>query len=224
MALQETWRWFGPHDPVTLKEIKQTGAEGIVSALHHIPIGEIWEIKEIQTRKKMIDEEGFSWSVVESLPVHEDIKKGESNYRQYIENYKISIRNLGQCEIDTICYNFMPVLDWSRTNLSVEFRDGAITTGFESTVFAAFDLFILQRPGAEDSYSAEQIDRARQYYDGLTKKQREKLVEVILLGFPGSLKAYTLDEFKNAVMYYITTARENFEILTKRGKKVVIWL
>ena len=202
MSLQQTWRWFGPHDPVTLKEIKQTGAEGIVSALHHIPTGEIWEINEIQLRKRMVEAEGFSWSVVESLPVHEDIKKGEGNYRQYIENYKISIKNLGQCGIDTICYNFMPVLDWSRTDLSVEFKDGAITTRFETTAFAAFDLFILQRPHSENTYSSEQINEAKRYYDNLSEKQRKKLIEVILLGFPGSLESYTLEEFKQAVIHY----------------------
>jgi mannonate dehydratase len=202
MALEETWRWFGPKDPVTLKEVKQTGAKGIVSALHHIPRGEIWPVNEILDRKKLIETEGFMWSVVESLPVHEDIKQKKDHYHRYIENYKRSVENLGKCGIDIICYNFMPVLDWSRTNLDLVNPDGSISSGFEAKVFAAFDLFILKRPGADRDYAKDQYAEAEVFFAKLGANQREKLTQTILLGFPGSLETYTLEEFKSATMAY----------------------
>ena len=202
MGFEQSWRWFGPNDPVSLKEIKQTGATGIVSALHHIPIGEIWPVDEIMKRKKNIQDEGFNWTVVESVPVHENIKKRKDNHLQLIENYKQTIRNLGNCGIDTVCYNFMPVLDWSRTDLKVEFKDGSVTTKFEAKAFAAFDLFILKRPGAVINYNEEQIKKAKEYYDSLNDNQKEKLKDTILLGLPGSLEAYNLEEFKLALSEY----------------------
>jgi mannonate dehydratase len=202
VGFEQSWRWFGPNDPVSLKEIKQTGATGIVSALHHIPIGEIWPVDEIMKRKKNIQDEGFNWTVVESVPVHENIKKRKDNYLQLIENYKQTIRNLGNCGIDTVCYNFMPVLDWSRTDLKVEFKDGSVTTKFEAKAFAAFDLFILKRPGAAINYNEEQIKKAKEYYDSLNDNQKEKLKDTILLGLPGSLEAYNLEEFKLALSEY----------------------
>jgi mannonate dehydratase len=204
MGLEHTWRWFGPKDPITLKEIKQTGAAGVVTALHQIPAGEIWSVDEITKRKNLIESAGLRWSVAESVPVHEDIKKGQGNYRKFIENYKESIRNLGKCGIDIICYNFMPVLDWSRTDLEVVFRDGSITTKFEANVFAAFDLFILARPGTENDYNEEQIHHARQYYENLSASQKDRLVQSVLLGFPGSGDAYTLEELKAALVEYRT--------------------
>ncbi len=202
MAFEKTWRWFGPNDPVSLKEIKQTGATGVVTALHQIPVGEIWSEEEITSRKKIIESEGLTWSVVESLPVHENIKKKKDNYLQCIENYKVSIKNLGGCGIDTVCYNFMPVLDWSRTDLKVEFRDGSITTRFESRAFAAFDLFILKREGAEKDYGKGLASEAKKYYESLNEDQRKKLKDTVLLGLPGSLETYTLDEFKTALNEY----------------------
>jgi mannonate dehydratase len=202
MALEKTWRWFGPKDPITLAEIKQTGATGIVTALHHIPIGEIWPVDEIQKRKKLIEANGFTWSVAESVPVHEDIKKEKGNYNRFVENYKQSITNLGRSGIDTICYNFMPVLDWSRTKLDVEFRDGSITTKFENTVFAAFDIFILKRPDAQMDYPEKKVSEARIYFDKMNIDQKKKLEETILLGLPGSLEAYSLEEFKAALQEY----------------------
>jgi len=202
MAFEETWRWFGPKDPITLKEIKQTGATGIVTALHHIPSGEIWPVDEIIKRKQIIELEGLQWSVAESVPVHENIKKRKGNYCQLIENYKESVRNLGKCGIDTVCYNFMPILDWSRTDLQVEYKDGSITTKFETNVFAAFDLFILKRPNAEKNYSEDQIRKAEEYYRSVNETQKNQLTKTILLGLPGSLEAYTLVEFKSALHEY----------------------
>jgi len=202
MTLESTWRWFGPADPVTLKEVKQTGATGIVTALHHIPIGEVWSVDEILKRKQEIESEGLQWSVAESLPVHEAIKKRKGNYSQRIENYKTSLRNLGHCGIDTVCYNFMPVLDWSRTSLDVEFKDGSITTKFEAKAFAAFDIFVLKRPGAAQHYGDHQYHLAKEYYDGLDERQREKLLQTVLLGLPGSKEAYTLEQFKLALADY----------------------
>lgn len=202
MAFEQTWRWFGPKDPFTLKEIKQTGSTGIVTALHHIPVGDVWTIDEILNRKEVIESEGLTWSVVESVPVHENIKKRKANFQQLIDNYKLSIRNLGICGVRTVCYNFMPVLDWSRTNLNIVFKDGSITSGFEAHVFAAFDLFILKRKGAEKSYRAEQQSRAEKYYKELDDIQIENLKNTVLYGLPGSLEAYTLDEFRRALSEY----------------------
>jgi mannonate dehydratase len=202
MTLEPTWRWFGPSDPISLKEIRQTGATGIVTALHHIPVGDVWSVGEILKRKNEVESEGLRWSVAESLPVHEAIKKRKGDYPRFIENYKTSLRNLGECGVDTVCYNFMPVLDWSRTALDVEFKDGSITTKFEATVFAAFDLFILKRANAAESYTEEQCSQATQYYDLLNESGRQKLLQTILLGFPGSNEAYTLEQFKLALTEY----------------------
>ena len=202
MALEQTWRWFGPKDPVKLTEVKQAGATGIITALHHIPVGNIWSVNEIIKRKSIIESEGLRWSVAESVPVHENIKKRKDNYQQLINNYKQSIRNLGKCGINNVCYNFMPVLDWSRTDLKVKFSDGSITTRFEAKALAAFDLFLLKRKNAEKNYTETQIIAAEKYYKGLDDSRKQKLIETVLLGLPGSLEAYSLEEFKSAILEY----------------------
>jgi mannonate dehydratase len=202
MPFEQTWRWFGPKDPVSLKEAKQAGIAGIVTALHDIPVGEVWPSDAIQKRKEIIEAEGLHWSVAESVPVHENIKKRTGDYRRLIENYKESIRNLGRCGIKTICYNFMPVLDWSRTDLHVTFRDGSITTKFDMRAFAAFDLFILKRHDAEKNYTGKQIADAKDFFDTLGEGQKEELKRTVLFGLPGSLQAYTLEEFRSAIGEY----------------------
>ena len=202
MALEQTWRWFGPHDPISLREIAQTGATGIVTALHQIPPGLQWPADEILSRKKLIEEHGLTWSVAESIPVHEDIKKRTGDYRKFIENYRESIRNLGKSGIRTVCYNFMPVLDWSRTDIRVRFRDGSITTRFEARAFAAFDLYLLKRASAAGEYTEEQLAGARKYFGELTEAQKVQLVETVLLGLPGSLEAYSLEGLRSALQEY----------------------
>jgi mannonate dehydratase len=200
--LENTWRWFGSNDQISLKDIKQTGATGVVTALHQIPVGEVWSVKDIMNRKKIIEAENLSWSVVESLPVHEDIKKRDNNYKQLMTNYKKSLVNLAKCGIDTVCYNFMPILDWSRTDLNARFRDGSITTKFEIKVFAAFDIFLLKRPNAEKDYTKSQIDQAKKFYMRLSNYQKRKLTQSILLGFPGSLESYTPGKLKELIAGY----------------------
>ncbi len=202
MPLEQTWRWFGPQDPISLTEIRQTGATGIVTALHHIPTGDVWPVDEVTKRKAMIESAGMRWSVVESLPVHEDIKKSSGKYRQYIDNYIQSLRNLGRCGIDTVCYNFMPVLDWSRTDLRVEYEDGSITTKFEAMAFAAFDLYLLKRTNAANDYSEEQLRKVERYFRYLAEEQKRRLTETVLLGLPGSLEAYTLGGLREAIRQY----------------------
>jgi mannonate dehydratase len=201
-SLEPTWRWFGPNDPVKLEYIKQTGAAGIVYSLHQIPPGVVWPIDEIMKRKKLIESQGSRWSVVESIPVHDDIKKRDGNYKVHIENYKTSIRNIGKCSINIVCYNFMPVIDWARTDFYFKFRDGSLTSKFEIKVFAAFDLFVLKRPNAKESYSDEVFKEAGEYFYGLNEKQKQKLAEAILLPFPGTEDSLTIERFKRSLEEY----------------------
>jgi len=202
MALEQTWRWYGENDPISLAEIKQTGATGIVSALHHIPNGELWPLSEILKHKRLIEEAGLRWSVVESVPVHEDIKKKTNNYQLYIENYKQSIRHLAEAGIHTICYNFMPVLDWSRTHLKHQCVDGSLALSFQPEVFAAFDLFILKREAARNDYSEDIISQAENYYQSISQEEKQELIDTILLGLPGSEESFTLSEFKEQLQDY----------------------
>ena len=197
--MQETWRWFGPDDTVTLEQIRQAGASGIVTALDHVPTGEAWPASDIEARKRTIEDAGLAWSVVESVPVHNDIKMRSGEYRRYIDNYKKSIRNIGAAGIHRICYNFMPVVDWTRTNLNYELPNTAQALRFEMTDFAAYDLFVLERDGANGSYSDAVIARATERFDAMSADARAALEKNIIAGLPGGEGSYDRDSIRAAI-------------------------
>ncbi len=200
--MKESFRWYGPNDPVSLSDIKQAGATDIVSALHHIPNGKIWTVEEIQAHKNKIEAAGLKWTVVESIPVHEDIKQQKPTAREYIEHYKKSIQNLAQCGIHIICYNFMPVLDWTRTDLGKTMADGSKALALEMDALRAFDLFIAQRDQAHDDYDPKTISAAKAYFDQLDPKARETLTNSIIAGLPGAEEGYDLKQFNAQVAAY----------------------
>jgi mannonate dehydratase len=213
IKMQQTMRWFGPQDSVNLIDIKQAGAAGIVTALHHIPVGQVWDVKEIKERQEIIRKAGLEWSVVESLPVHEEIKRATGNYLQYIENYKISVKNLAECGIKVITYNFMPILDWVRTDHNFINQDGSKALLYNQEAFTYFDVFLLKRPNSENDYSDIEKEKALEFGNKLSTSEKELLFKNVLLGLPGSKINFTAEQILSLLDNYTsidnTKLREN---------------